>query len=60
MGALDDDCFDIGETADLLADTMTQHGSNATRLILEDSGDTNLADEDRAQLFEAIVAIADR
>lgn len=59
MGALDDDCFDIGETADLLAAVMTQHGFDATHLILEDSGHTNLAGEDLAQLVKAVIVIAD-
>ncbi len=60
FGMLDDGCIDNGEGEELLAKTMSAHGLDATRLILDDSGHESLSDRGRAQLVEAILTISDR
>lgn len=57
-GMLDDGCIDNGEGEELLTQTMSAHGFDATHLILEDSGHLALSDRGQAQLVEAILTIS--
>jgi hypothetical protein len=57
-GALDDDCVDIGEAADLLADTMRDHGFDARSLALPNSGHEQIGDGDWELVVDGILGLA--
>lgn len=59
-GALDDDCVDVGEPAELLAETMREHGFDVTELFLNDSGHLSFGSEDLETVVDEIMTVADR
>ena len=59
IDALDDDCMDIEEATAVLAGAMTEHGFDATELILENSAHLGLSDEDQELLVDAILGTTD-
>lgn len=58
--ALEDDCIDVGEPTEVLADTMREHGYDLTELFLEHSGHVNLNPDDQTRLVDEVIAITAR